>query len=78
MPAGAVIVTANFAQISSGDSGITYYTILASAGEGGSISPSGSVPIAYGGSKTFSITADEEYEIEDILVDGVSVGAVDT
>jgi uncharacterized repeat protein (TIGR02543 family) len=78
MPAGAVTVTAHFALINSGDSDITYYTILASAGEGGSISPSGSVSVAYGVSKTYSITADEGYEIEDILVDGVSVGAVDT
>lgn len=77
MPTGAVTVTANFAQISSGDSDVRY-TVLASAGEGGSISPSGSVSVAYGGSKTYSITAGEGYEIEDVLVDGVSVGAVYT
>jgi len=54
---------------------ITSYTISASAGEGGSISPSGKVSVT-GGSKTFIITANEGYDITDIKVDGVSVGAV--
>jgi hypothetical protein len=53
-------------------------TITAAAGTGGSISPSGSVIVAYGGSRTFTITPDEGYEIADVLSDGVSVGAVST
>lgn len=52
------------------------YTIAASAGTGGSISPSGSTSIVYGGSKTYRITSDDGYSIIDVLVDGVSVGAV--
>jgi len=54
------------------------HTITASAGTGGSISPSGAVKINEGGDKTFSITADEGYEIADVLVDGASVGSVST
>ena len=52
------------------------YTIQADAGRGGSISPSGSVNVVRGDNKTFRITADEGYEIADVLVDGESVGAV--
>ncbi|MCI7473201.1 MAG: hypothetical protein MSB10_05915, partial [Clostridiales bacterium] len=48
---------------------VTRYTISASAGEGGSISPSGSVRVSRGGSKTFTMKADEGYEIDDVLVD---------
>lgn len=58
--------------------GRTYYNIEAKAGAGGSISPSGSVSAAKGNDKTFTVTADEDYEIEDVLVDGDSVGAVST
>lgn len=56
----------------------TRYTITASAGEGGSISPKGSVLVSRGGDKTFTMKADEGYEIDDVLVDGESVGAVDS
>ena len=52
------------------------YTITASAGTGGSISPSGAVSAAYGTSKTFTITPGTGYQIADVKVDGVSVGAV--
>ena len=52
------------------------YTITASAGRGGSISPSGSVSVNCGGSKTFSITPDTGYHIKDVVVDGVSQGAI--
>jgi len=52
------------------------YTITASAGEGGSITPSGSVPVTEGDSPTFTITADYGYEITDVLVDSSSEGAI--
>ena len=54
------------------------YVITASAGTGGSISPSGTVLADQGESLTFTITADSGYEISDVLVDGASVGAVST
>ena len=54
------------------------HTIAASAGVGGSISPNGTVTMAEGTKKRFQISAADGYEIEDVLVDGKSVGAVDT
>ena len=51
-------------------------TITASAGTGGSISPSGSVPVNCGSNKTFTIAPTACYHIADVLVDGVSVGPV--
>lgn len=51
-------------------------TITASAGDGGSISPSGPVRVPEGGSQTFTITPDSGYVIQDVLVDNVSRGAV--
>ena len=51
------------------------YTITASAGNGGSISPSGRQTVTSGGSMTFSITPYSEYKISDVKVDGASVGA---
>ena len=56
--------------------GTTWYTITASAGAGGSISPEGSVRVRRGSDRTFTITPAEGYEIADVLVDGVSIGAV--
>jgi len=61
-------VTATFEKIT--------YTITATAGEGGSISPSGTVIVPHGGSQTFTIDPDVGYQIADVLVDGASVGAV--
>jgi hypothetical protein len=51
-------------------------TITATAGPGGTISPSGAVIVKNGESQTFSITPDPGYHIADVLVDGVSVGSV--
>ena len=52
------------------------YTISASAGSGGTISPSGNVTVSYGGSQTFVIIPNSGYAISDVLVDGVSQGFV--
>ena len=57
-------------------SGATTYTITATAGTGGSISPSGSISVAQGGSQTFSIAANTGYQISSVTVDGVSQGAI--
>lgn len=56
----------------------TTYTITASASQGGSIAPNGTVSVAKGESKQFTITPSEGYEIEDVKVDGVSKGAKTT
>lgn len=54
----------------------TAYPITAAAGEGGSITPAGVTGVLYKRSFTYTITPDEGYAIADVLVDGVSVGAV--
>jgi hypothetical protein len=50
--------------------------ITSSAGANGAISPTGRVSVNYGGSQSFTITASAGYQIADIVVDGVSQGAV--
>jgi len=52
--------------------------IEATANTGGSISPSGSVVVSYGGSMSFSITPDTGNYISDVVVDGVSKGPITT
>ena len=51
-------------------------TITATAGNGGSISPSGTVTVNNGGSQSFTITPNANYTIGDVVVDGISAGAV--
>lgn len=51
----------------------TNYTISASAGSGGKITPSGKVSVAAGGSQTFTISADKGYEIDHVTVNGKEV-----
>jgi hypothetical protein len=57
---------------------INTYAITATAGSGGTIFPSGIVPVEYGSSQTFTVTASSGYQIASVLVDGASVGAVPT
>ena len=60
-----------------GDSGgYSYYTIEATAGAGGSISPSGSVSVRGGRDQTFTITPDKGYAVSNVKIDGKSIGAV--
>ena len=54
----------------------TTYTINASAGSNGAISPPGSFSVLSGTNRTFTITANTGYKVQNVLVDGVSVGAV--
>ncbi len=50
------------------------YTINAVAGPGGSISPEGSVTKIGGSNLTITITPDSGYSVQEILVDGISIG----
>ena len=54
----------------------TTYTITASAGGNGSISPSGVVSVNDGSDQAFTITPYANYHVADVLVDGSSVGVV--
>ena len=54
------------------------FDITASCGTGGTISPNGKSTVKYGESKTFTITPSDGYDIADVVVDGVSKGAVKT
>jgi hypothetical protein len=54
----------------------SYYTIKATAGAGGSISPSGNVSVREGGDQTFAITPDKGYAVANVKIDGKSIGAV--
>lgn len=55
---------------------IITYTISASAGTGGTITPSGTITVNQGASQTFAINPNSGYQIASVLVNGVSVGAV--
>ena len=52
------------------------HTITASAESNGSISPSGTVTVNQGAGQAFTISAAQNYQVLDVLVDGSSVGAV--
>lgn len=55
---------------------IDTFSITTSAGANGSISPGGPVTADYDSSHTFTITPDEGYYIDNVQVDGVSIGPV--
>jgi len=55
---------------------INTYIITATAGENGSIDPSGDIVVEHGADQSFTITPDEGYHIAEVLVNGVDVGAV--
>jgi len=57
------------------DNGTILYAITATAGANGSISPSGTVKVASGGSQTFTITPATGYEIDTLKVDGSAVSS---
>jgi|GEM_PF-6163083 len=56
----------------------TVYTVTATAGSGGSISPNGSVSVTAGSNQTFTITPNSGYRINSITVDGVDQGTITT
>ena len=57
---------------------VSSYTIKASAGNGGIISPSGNVSVKRDEDQSFHINPINGYRISDVIVDGKSVGAVST
>lgn len=52
------------------------FLIRASAGTGGSISPSGEIIVSSGESRNFTLTPEAGYEIADLKVDGASRGSL--
>ena len=52
------------------------YQITASAGSGGTLNPSGAVFVNPGGNQSFSITPAAGYVVTNVVVDGVSQGAI--
>lgn len=61
-----------------GSADIKTYKITVTEGKNGSISPDGTVKVEKGDNQKFKIKADKGYEIEDVIVDGKSVGAVES
>ena len=55
---------------------VTTFTINATAGANGAINPSGTVPLNFGDTPTFTFVPDVGYHVADVLVDGSSIGAV--
>ncbi len=55
------------------------HKITASSGANGSVSPVGETTVANGGSRTYSIDANNGFDVENVIIDGeVSVGPVTT
>jgi parallel beta-helix repeat protein len=50
--------------------------IISSAGNGGSIAPSGIISLIYGGNQSFTITASNGYHVSGVTVNGTSLGAL--
>ena len=78
MPNKDVTVKANWVYNGGGSSGggYTYYTIKATAGVNGSISPTGNVSVREGRDQTFTITPNKGYAVAKVLIDSKNVGAV--
>ena len=78
MPNKDVTVKANWVYTGGGSTGggYTYYTIKATAGVNGSISPTGNVSVREGRDQTFTITPDKGYAVAKVLIDSKNVGAV--
>jgi hypothetical protein len=53
---------------------INTHSIEASAQDNGSITPSGSIVVNNGGSQTFAITPDQDYQVLEVRVDGSLIG----
>ena len=54
----------------------TTFIITSTAGVNGTISPAGETAVVFGTNQTYTITPAAGYKVTDVLVDGLSVGAV--
>jgi hypothetical protein len=54
--------------------GINHYTITATGDANGAVLPSGNNDLTYGSSQIFTVSPNSGYEIQDVLVDGNSIG----
>jgi len=52
--------------------------IIATAGPNGTITPSGAIMVNPGDDTTFTITPDNDCQIDSVMVDGISIGSVPT
>jgi hypothetical protein len=75
-PSGCSLTAINLSGTSGGGGGP--FTITASAGANGSISPSGTVTVNQGGSQSFTITPNSGFTVSSVTVDGVNQGAITT
>jgi hypothetical protein len=57
---------------------INAFTITATAGPNGAISPSGSVNANFGGTQAFTITPNTGYHVDSLIVDGTNQGSLTT
>src|SRR2546422_6200593 len=57
---------------------INTYTITATGGPNGTVTPSGTLIVDWGTSQSFAITGNTGFKVSNVLVDGVSVGRVTT
>lgn len=67
---GNRILVAHFAQ--------NTYTIHASAGANGTITPSGTITVTHGANQSFAMIPDNGYIVQDVFIDGNSVGPMNS
>jgi hypothetical protein len=70
------LITSNWSDCNNITISENSHIITATAGANGSISPSGSVIVSNGTGRIFIINPDPNYRIADVVVDGISKGAV--
>ncbi len=75
---GSCTTTINDPVAVSAEFAIKTYTITATAGSGGTISPSGAVTVNHGADRTFTISANAGYYLSRLRVDGANVTAAST
>jgi hypothetical protein len=67
-------VTMNGAHTLATTAQIQSFTITATAGANGTINPSGTTTVNYGGSQTYTITPNAGYKVAGVIVNGINVG----